>query len=64
MVANIGVAEQTDNLLCQDTGVPIYNVAIGRGVEVDGHALEGGAAPRLRARDARISAALARSSIR
>jgi fumarate hydratase subunit alpha/L(+)-tartrate dehydratase alpha subunit len=40
MVANIGVAEQTDNLLCQDTGVPIYNVWIGRGVEVDGHALK------------------------
>ncbi|MEO5844981.1 MAG: fumarate hydratase [Caldimonas sp.] len=40
MVANIGVAEQTDNLLCQDTGVPIYNVWIGRGVEVDGQALK------------------------
>jgi fumarate hydratase subunit alpha/L(+)-tartrate dehydratase alpha subunit len=40
MVANIGVAEQTDNLLCQDTGVPIYNVWIGRDVEVDGHALK------------------------
>jgi len=40
MVANIGVAEQTDNLLCQDTGVPIYNVWIGRGVEIDGHALK------------------------
>jgi fumarate hydratase subunit alpha/L(+)-tartrate dehydratase alpha subunit len=22
----------TDNLLCQDTGIPIYNVTIGRGV--------------------------------
>jgi fumarate hydratase subunit alpha/L(+)-tartrate dehydratase alpha subunit len=40
MVANIRVAERTDNLLCQDTGVPIYNVTIGRGVEVDGHALK------------------------
>ena len=40
MVTNIGVAEQTDNLLCQDTGVPIYNIWIGRGVEVDGHALK------------------------
>jgi len=30
MVTNIAVAEQTDNLLCQDTGVPIYNVVIGR----------------------------------
>jgi tartrate/fumarate subfamily iron-sulfur-dependent hydro-lyase alpha chain len=34
MVTNIAVAEETDNLLCQDTGVPIYNVMIGRGVEV------------------------------
>lgn len=40
MVTNIAVAEKTDNLLCQDTGVPIYNVRIGRGVEVDGHALK------------------------
>ncbi len=40
MVQNIAVAEDTDNLLCQDTGVPIYNVVIGRGIEVDGHALK------------------------
>jgi fumarate hydratase subunit alpha/L(+)-tartrate dehydratase alpha subunit len=40
MVRNIQVAESNDNLLCQDTGVPIYNVAIGRGVEVDGHDLK------------------------
>jgi len=40
MIRNIAVAEQTDNLLCQDTGIPIYNVTIGRGVEVDGHALK------------------------
>jgi len=40
MVANIGVAEQTDNLLCQDTGIPIYNVTIGRNVVVDGVALK------------------------
>ncbi len=40
MVSNIQVAEDTDNLLCQDTGVPIYNVVIGSGVEVDGHALK------------------------
>ena len=40
MIANIGIAERTDNLLCQDTGIPIYNVAIGRRVEVDGHALK------------------------
>ena len=36
MIHNIAVAEDTDNLLCQDTGIPIYNVWIGRGVEVDG----------------------------
>jgi tartrate/fumarate subfamily iron-sulfur-dependent hydro-lyase alpha chain len=40
MMTNITVAEQTDNLLCQDTGVPIYNVVIGRGVEVDGQGLK------------------------
>jgi fumarate hydratase subunit alpha/L(+)-tartrate dehydratase alpha subunit len=40
MVRNIQVAESNDNLLCQDTGVPIYNIAIGRGVEVDGHDLK------------------------
>ena len=40
MLKNITVAEDTDNLLCQDTGVPIYNVTIGRGLEVDGHALK------------------------
>lgn len=36
MVTNIAVAEREDNLLCQDTGLPIYNVWIGRGVAVDG----------------------------
>jgi fumarate hydratase subunit alpha/L(+)-tartrate dehydratase alpha subunit len=40
MIRNIAVAEDTDNLLCQDTGIPIYNVWIGRGVEVDGLALK------------------------
>src|SRR5690606_23182164 len=40
MITNIAVAEQTDNLLCQDTGVPIYNVAIGRDVQVDGYGLK------------------------
>jgi fumarate hydratase subunit alpha/L(+)-tartrate dehydratase alpha subunit len=40
MIANIKVAEDNDNLLCQDTGIPIYNVWIGRGVEVDGMALK------------------------
>ena len=43
MIANIAVAERTDNLLCQDTGIPIYNVTIGRGVEfaaADGVALK------------------------
>src|SRR5258706_2491684 len=36
MITNIRVAEATENLLCQDTGIPIYNVTIGSGVEVDG----------------------------
>jgi fumarate hydratase subunit alpha/L(+)-tartrate dehydratase alpha subunit len=40
MVTNIKVAEARDNLLCQDTGLPIYNVAIGRRVAVDGVALK------------------------
>jgi fumarate hydratase subunit alpha/L(+)-tartrate dehydratase alpha subunit len=40
MARNILIAEERDNLLCQDTGVPIYNVTIGRGVEVDGIDLE------------------------
>ncbi|HEY6820974.1 MAG TPA: fumarate hydratase [Burkholderiales bacterium] len=40
MIRNISVAEDTDNLLCQDTGIPIYNVWIGRGVQVDGVALK------------------------
>ncbi len=40
MVANIRVAEETRNLLCQDTGIPIYNVTIGPGVEVDGAELK------------------------
>lgn len=40
MVRNIQVAEEHENLLCQDTGVPIYNVAIGRDVDVDGYDLK------------------------
>ncbi len=40
MVVNISVAERDENLLCQDTGIPIYNVTIGRGVQVDGFALK------------------------
>src|SRR5215475_7784030 len=39
MVENIAVAERTNNLLCQDTGIPIYNVTIGRNVVFDGLAL-------------------------
>jgi len=35
MIRNIAVAEATDNLLCQDTGIPIYNVTVGRGVKFD-----------------------------
>jgi fumarate hydratase subunit alpha/L(+)-tartrate dehydratase alpha subunit len=40
MIENIAVAERTDNLLCQDTGIPIYNVVIGSDVEVDGAGLK------------------------
>jgi fumarate hydratase subunit alpha/L(+)-tartrate dehydratase alpha subunit len=40
MIRNIHVAEANDNLLCQDTGIPIYNVVIGRNVEIDGFALK------------------------
>jgi fumarate hydratase subunit alpha/L(+)-tartrate dehydratase alpha subunit len=40
MVENIAVAERTGNLLCQDTGIPIYNVIIGRNVEFDGVAMK------------------------
>jgi tartrate/fumarate subfamily iron-sulfur-dependent hydro-lyase alpha chain len=40
MTRNIAVAEVNDNLLCQDTGVPIYNVMVGRNVELDGAALK------------------------
>ncbi len=40
MILNIAVAEQNQNLLCQDTGIPIYNVEIGSGVEVDGYGLK------------------------
>jgi tartrate/fumarate subfamily iron-sulfur-dependent hydro-lyase alpha chain len=36
MIENVAVAERTKNLLCQDTGIPIYNVVIGRGLEYDG----------------------------
>ncbi|MGE5524930.1 MAG: fumarate hydratase [Rhodospirillaceae bacterium] len=40
MIRNIKVAEDTNNLLCQDTGIPIYNVAIGTRVDFDGHQLK------------------------
>jgi fumarate hydratase subunit alpha/L(+)-tartrate dehydratase alpha subunit len=40
MVENIAVAERTENLLCQDTGIPIFRVQIGRDVAVDGFALK------------------------
>ena len=36
MRENIVVAERTNNLLCQDTGIPIYNIVIGRDVALDG----------------------------
>ena len=40
MIRNIAVAEEHASLLCQDTGIPVYNVRIGRGVQVDGYGLK------------------------
>src|SRR3569833_3270145 len=40
MVENIAVAERTNNILCQDTGIPIYNVTIGHNVQFDGAGLK------------------------
>ncbi|WP_245412178.1 fumarate hydratase [Methylocella silvestris] len=40
MVENIAVAERTNNILCQDTGIPIYNIIIGHNVGFDGAELK------------------------
>ncbi len=40
MIENISIAEVTNNLLCQDTGIPIYDISIGRNVSIDGYALK------------------------
>ncbi|MFC6049823.1 fumarate hydratase, partial [Methylobacterium hispanicum] len=40
MVENVAVAERTKNILCQDTGIPIYNIRIGRDVTFDGAELK------------------------
>lgn len=40
MITNIVVAEREDNLLCQDTGLPIYKVKVGKNVQFDGVALK------------------------
>jgi tartrate/fumarate subfamily iron-sulfur-dependent hydro-lyase alpha chain len=40
MITNIAVAEREDNLLCQDTGLPIYKVKVGKNVQFDGVALK------------------------
>lgn len=40
MVENVAVAERTNNILCQDTGIPIYNITIGRNVTFDGAELK------------------------
>lgn len=37
---NVAVAEAADTLLCQDTGIPIYKVTIGRQLDIDGFALK------------------------
>jgi fumarate hydratase subunit alpha/L(+)-tartrate dehydratase alpha subunit len=39
LVENIAIAERTKNILCQDTGIPIYNLTIGPKVEFDGRAV-------------------------
>jgi tartrate/fumarate subfamily iron-sulfur-dependent hydro-lyase alpha chain len=39
MVRNIEIAERDNNILCQDTGIPIYNLTIGRNVQFDGIAV-------------------------
>src|SRR3954454_23146363 len=40
MIRNIKVAEANENLLCQDTGIPIYNLTIGGNVDVNGFELK------------------------
>ena len=60
MVENIAVAERTNNLLCQDTGIPIYNVTIGRDVVIRRRGSDARDPARLRARDERAFAALVR----
>ena len=40
MIRNIHIAEETQNMLCQDTGIPIYKVTIGRGVAIEGADLQ------------------------
>ena len=40
MIRNSQVAEDNTNLLCQDTGIPIYNVVVGQGIQWDGFALK------------------------
>ena len=40
MIKNIAIAEETNNLLCQDTGLPIYNITVGRDVSFDGQAIK------------------------
>jgi fumarate hydratase subunit alpha/L(+)-tartrate dehydratase alpha subunit len=40
MITNIAVAEERESMLCQDTGIPIYNVTIGRGVDIAGVELQ------------------------
>lgn len=39
MTTNIEVAEANTNLLCQDTGVPVYYVKVGTNVQFDGRKL-------------------------
>jgi len=40
MIDNIRVAERTGGLLCQDTGIPVVTVSVGKGVGFDGLKVE------------------------
>ena len=39
MLENVEMAESRGLLVCQDTGIPVYKLRIGRGIEYDGPAL-------------------------
>ena len=55
---NIEVADREGMLVCQDTGLPIFQVHGRRQRASEDDGAQGRAGPRLRARHARVSAAL------